>query len=122
MITGTVKKHLGRGRQMGFPTANIDVPADAEEGIFLAWSHVAPLMDQKLPSLIFIGKNETFEENEKVGEVYILDFEDNLYGKEIRVEIIEKLRKVIKFSSPNTLIQQIHNDVAEARRRFKKLL
>lgn len=119
---GIVKKHLGRGKELGFPTANIDAPAEISDGLYLAWTAVLPDAAQRYESLAFIGSNETFGEKERAAEIHILDFDGELYGKTIEVEIIQKLRPVVKFSSQNTLIQQMHNDVAEARRLFKKLL
>ena len=122
-FTGIVKQHLGRGKQLGFPTANVEAPTDIEDGLYLAWTNtdhqVRP--SEKLPSLVFIGANETFDEKERGAEIYIIDFDGNLYGKVLEVEIIKKLRPVIKFSSSHMLIQQMKSDVAEARRFFKKL-
>ncbi len=115
-ITGMVKKHLGRGKELGFPTANLDAPKDLEDGLYLAWTLVG---SDKLPSLLFIGANETFGEREKVAEVYILDFSGDLYGKQIETETIKKIRDVIKFDTKELLIEQMQKDEAIARAFFQ---
>lgn len=116
--SGKVKKNMGRGRELGFPTANIDVPEDSEEGIYVAWVMVD---SQKLPSLFFVGKAVTFGESKKQGEAYILDFEGDLYGKEIEVEVLEKLRENETFESPEELVVQMRDDEKQAREFFAKL-
>lgn len=118
-FSGVVKKHLGRGKELGFPTANIDAPKDLENGLYFAWTLVG---SDKLPSLLFVGANETFGEQEKVAEVYILDFNGDLYDQQIEVETIKKMREVLKFDSKELLIEQMHKDVAEARELFKRVL
>jgi riboflavin kinase / FMN adenylyltransferase len=116
-FTGIVKKHLGRGKQLGFPTANLEAPTELEDSLYLAWTEVEP--GKPLPSLAFIGNNQTFDEEERIAEVHILNFDQDIYGKQIEVEIIQRLRPVIKFSSARMLTQQMHNDVTEAKRFFK---
>jgi riboflavin kinase/FMN adenylyltransferase len=121
-ISGIVKKGAGRGKRLGFPTANIDLPKDLEieDGLYLGRVEVNPStsLGQKLASLIFVGANETFGESEKQGEVYILDFEGDLYGQKIFVEIIKKIRDVIKFSSVEDLISQMKKDEIIAKEFF----
>ena len=119
-LSGIVKKSFGRGKSLGFPTANFDLTEDIKSGLYLGWVEVNPSASsgQKLSSLVFVGANETFGETEKKAEVYILDFEKDLYGQEISVEIIKKIRDVIKFNSPKDLIEQMRKDEVEARRFF----
>ena len=132
-IRGIVKKHLGRGAKLGYPTANIEISADAEEGVFLGYTRISlpPLSsppslregekERGLPSLIFIGSPETFSEVDKRLEVHILDFAGDLYGEEIVVEIIHKLRENTKFESEEALIEQMKIDEREARKYFFKI-
>lgn len=122
-IKGIVKKNFGRGKSLGFPTANIDLTIDVESGLYLGWVEINPSTSsrQKLASLIFVGANETFGETEKKVEVYILDFKEDLYGQEISVEIIKKMRDVIKFNSPEELIEQMKKDEKSAREYFKSI-
>ncbi len=117
-IAGIVKKRLGRGKELGFPTANLDVDASAyEEGVYLGFTTVSPStgLGAKLPSLIFIGAAETFGDTEKFIESYILDFSADLYGQKIEVEIIKKLRNNEKFASREALIEQMKQDEQAAR-------
>jgi riboflavin kinase/FMN adenylyltransferase len=121
-FSGIVKKRNGRGKSLGFPTANIDAPDQIEDGLYLAWTVIKPDMAQRYPSLAFVGSNKMFDETDRRAEIYILDFDSDIYDKEIEVEIIQKLRPIVKFHSTKTLIQQMQNDEREARRIFKKLL
>jgi riboflavin kinase/FMN adenylyltransferase len=111
-FSGTAQKHLGRGTKLGFPTANMDVPSQAQEGTFLGWT---TLGGKKWPSLIFIGAPETFGETDKRAETYILDFRGSLYGKSIEIELIEKLRDNKKFGSEAELVEQMKADEQKAR-------
>lgn len=114
-FSGTVKKHLGRGKELGFPTANIDVPKDCEDGIYVGIVH---FNTRPYYSIVFVGAAETFEEYERKAEIYILDFTGDLYGQEIEVEIIQKLRENQKFDSPESLIKQMKQDEQVAREFF----
>lgn len=122
-ILGIVKKNLGRGKLLGFPTANIDLPKnlEIEEGLYLGRVEVNPSTSsgQKLASLIFVGANETFGESEKKVESYILDFVGDLAGQEIEIELTKKIREVIKFNTAQELIEQMKKDEEEAREFFK---
>ena len=77
-LSGIVKSHSGRGTKLGFPTANIDLAEDIPDGIYVGFTTVE---NHKLSSLIFIGTPEMFGETEKKAEIYILDFDEDLYGK-----------------------------------------
>ncbi|MBI2607815.1 MAG: riboflavin kinase [Candidatus Doudnabacteria bacterium] len=136
IISGKVKKHLGRGKQLGFPTANLDAETHAEEGVYVGlvthienglpplfvrklWPRKAIMPEQKyLPALIFIGSAKTFDEQERKVEVYILDFTYDIYGKELGVELIKKIRENEKFDSADELIEQMKQDELFARQFF----
>jgi riboflavin kinase/FMN adenylyltransferase len=108
---GIVKRNLGRGKKLGFPTANTDAPDNVADGLYLG-------LGNKSPALIFIGPAETFGETDRKAEIYILDFAGELYGQEIEVEIIKKLRETIKFDTERALIEQMWLDEQAARRYF----
>jgi riboflavin kinase/FMN adenylyltransferase len=108
---GIVKRYSGRGRQLGFPTANIQAPKDLSDGLYVG------LANDK-PSLIFIGANQTFGETDRRAEIYILDFNDDLYDKLIEIETLKKLRDVIKFETKEELITQMKKDEEDARLYF----
>jgi FAD synthase len=111
-FSGVVKKNLGRGTKLGFPTANIDVPENAEDGLYVGLAN-------KKPALVFIGSSKTFDETDRKAEIYILDFIGDLYGQEIEVELLKKLRENKKFESEQALIDQMKQDEQVAREFFK---
>lgn len=114
-ITGTVIKNAGRGKKLGFPTANIEAPRDARDGIYLGYTH----MDGKShPALLFIGAAVTFDESVRFAESYLLDFQGDLYGKTIVLEFVEYIRESRKFVSPEEMRKQIEEDERIARAYF----
>lgn len=105
-----------RGRTLGFPTANIKVqPEQAmpKDGIYVT---VTRATGRKLPSVTNIGVRPTFGGLKHLIETYILDFNGNLYGKKIRVELVERLRDEIRFKDVNHLVEQLKVDVSRARK------
>ena len=115
-LTGTVKPNLGRGRELGYPTANIPPNESIEDGLYVGY---ASFDDVKQPALIFIGPAITFNETERKAEIYLLDFKGDLYGKEIHVDVLQKQRDNIKFDSSEELIAQMQKDEEEAKKFFK---
>ncbi|MBI2356348.1 MAG: riboflavin kinase [Candidatus Doudnabacteria bacterium] len=136
-ISGKVIKHLGRGKRLSYPTANLDAKIELPEGIYLGLvknitgGKLPPLFLRKLlphaklfkntglPALIFIGKAETFDETKTLVEVHILDFSQEIYGCELEVEIIKKIRDNQKFETKEALIDQMKDDELQAREFFK---
>lgn len=114
-IFGIVQRHLGRGKKIGFPTANIQAPSGIEDAIYLAYTHIGP---KKYHSIVFVGAPPTFAETERRLEAHVLDFEGDLYGKAIGVEILKKLRDNRRFSSEAGLISQMKEDERLAREYF----
>ena len=114
-LEGEVVTGDRRGRELGFPTANVDVskamalPAD---GIYATWAVVNGV---RKPSATSIGVRPTFGLTERLVEVYILDFDGDIYGQELEVQFVDKLRDQEKFASLDALIDQINQDVANTR-------
>jgi len=107
LILGTVVKGFENGRKMGFPTANIAVPAEKllpPDGVYKG------LVNGKR-SIINIGKNPTFNAKNRTVEAHIIGFDGNLYGESITVELLKKVRDEIKFDSVNELKNQIKSDI-----------
>lgn len=116
-ITGIVQKNIGRGTKLGFPTANIDLnDKDIGDGIYVALTQSG---NERFKSLAFVGAAETFGQSEKKLEVYILDFNRDIYGHQISVQLLEKLRDNQKFTSESELIAQMKTDEKQAREFFK---
>ena len=118
-VSGTVVRHVGRGKRLGFPTANLRCTDVIQEGIYIAETEI-PGRDGRLPSLVFIGKAVTFGAEERFAELYLLDFSGDLYGKEIRVSALKKIRDNQKFDNEATLVAQMKGDEKIAREFFSK--
>lgn len=115
-LEGVVKKSKGRGRRLGFPTANMSYKFDLPEGVYAAFTFVN---SRALPALVFLGSPKTFETRKMNVETYILDFRANIYGKKIKLELLRKLRDNKKFASAKALVIQMKKDEKLARRFFK---
>lgn len=115
-IEGTVEKGLRNGTKMGIPTANIGYDEDMilpGNGVYAGYTYVS---DKKYKSVINVGNNPTFGADKVTIESHILDFNDDIYGKEIRVEFIEYMRGDIKFNNIDELKKQINADIERARK------
>ena len=107
------------GKLLGIPTANINLHDELcpKTGIYAVTVECA---DVKYRGVANIGYSPTFEDQEFTVEVHILDFNDNIYGKKIRVNFIKRIRDEIKFANISELIDQINIDIAAARDIFSK--
>jgi riboflavin kinase/FMN adenylyltransferase len=114
---GFVQKNKGRGRKLGFPTANLEIPLDLPEGIFVGYTKYK---SQQLPSLIFIGAPITFKELDKKAEIYILNYSEKIYDEFIEIIVEKKLRNNIQFNNKEDLIKQMEKDEKDAKAFFKK--
>lgn len=112
-IKGVVRKGKGRGKELGFPTANILLNRTVSEGVYAS---IITIDNHLYKAASFVGRAETFGENELQLESYILDFNRDIYGTEITVKLIEKLRESKKFPSVQSLITAIRKDVAQVSR------
>ncbi|MBU4194288.1 MAG: bifunctional riboflavin kinase/FAD synthetase [Actinobacteria bacterium] len=114
-VTGRVVKGHSRGKSMGFPTANLAlerdfcVPADGVYG------GKAILGQSRYLSAINIGSNPTFCDEEVALEVFLIDFEGDIYGESLEVEFHHRLRREVAFSGEKELARQIQNDVEKVR-------
>ena len=114
-LSGRVVRGHGRGGPMGFPTANLEVAeglAVPGDGIYATWAHVAGTRYMAATS---IGVRPTFEDAGHTVEAYLMDFEGDLYGREIRLEFISWLREELSFDSVEALQEQIAEDVHRTR-------
>lgn len=108
ILEGIVEKGAQLGRTLGFPTANITYPADIVEipyGVYY-------VKIGKLRGIMNWGEKPTIDKNLKpVVEVHIFDFSKDLYGQNIRIEVLKKIREEIKFANLEDLKQQINKDI-----------
>jgi riboflavin kinase/FMN adenylyltransferase len=117
-LWGVVERGAGRGRGLGFPTANlggieVQIPAD---GVYAARAH---LDEGRSPqaAAVHIGPNATFGARARTVEAHLIDFDGDLYGRPVELDLLAFLRPTRKFSSVDDLLAQIRSDVAEARAR-----
>jgi riboflavin kinase / FMN adenylyltransferase len=118
-LAGEVVEGDKRGRTLGFPTANIKPAPRAclpGTGVYAGWWL---WNGQKLPAAINVGVRPTFKTDDPpLCEVYVIDFDGDLYGERGEVEFVARLRPELKFESAGALIEQMHADVQEARRKL----
>ncbi len=140
-VVGQVVHGEARGRELGFPTANLGqdsqgmVPAD---GVYAGWVTVdqhtavnqhgetdhegtADHDGARWPAAISVGSNPTFHGIQRVVEAHVIDRHDervedfDLYGQQVRVEFVERLRGMVAYEGVEKLVQQMHQDVEDAR-------
>ena len=115
-LEGSVIHGFGRGKGMGFPTVNLDLKEDMLIPASGVYCTKVIHNDNVYPSLTNIGFNPTFQRSgELTIETHILDFWGNIYGDEIRICFMEKIREEKRFQSSDELKEQIKRDI-EARR------
>ena len=119
-LVGTVVAGQGRGTSLGYPTANLQpndnilIPGD---GIYATWIYIGPDRHMAASS---IGFRPTFGELDHTIESFVLDFEGDLYGKEIRLEFVSRLRNEMRFDSIDALKEQVSLDVNKTRSVLQK--
>ena len=116
-LEGIVERGFQRGRKIGIPTANILCLSDTMplSGVYCGFALLKG--EPKFKAVMNIGTNPTFSQSShQTIECHILDFDRDIYGRELRVEFVSKLRNEKKFSGPEELVTQIHLDIAEARK------
>ncbi|MFH1832863.1 MAG: riboflavin kinase [Candidatus Levyibacteriota bacterium] len=116
-FSGKVIQGKKRGKRLGFPTANIAIDEKIPEGVYLS---IATIEEKEYQSLTFVGRAETFDENFYHAETYILSWpaDKSLYGQEIKVGLIKKIRENKKFASEQKLAEQMQKDKKEAQEFF----
>ncbi|WP_067441429.1 bifunctional riboflavin kinase/FAD synthetase [Nocardioides jensenii] len=118
-IHGVVVKGDQRGRELGFPTANVpttDLVAVPADGVYAGWLQRCDT-DERFPAAISVGSNPTFDGvRERRVESYVLDRTDlDLYGVEVEVSFIERIRGMVKFEGIEKLVDTMNDDVVRTR-------
>lgn len=121
-VEGIVYRGHMRGRQLGFPTANLESPphtAVPGDGIYAGWLvslDADGAETDRWPAAISVGPNATFGEAERTVEAYALDRDDlDLYGAHVAIDFVARLRGTERFGSVDDLVAQMHRDVDQAR-------
>jgi riboflavin kinase/FMN adenylyltransferase len=117
-LRGEVVRGDGRGQLLGIPTANLDVLAERVvplEGVYACRAWIGNL---QRGAVVNIGVRPTFEDRPVAPrvEAHLLDFEGDVYGTQITLEFIERLREEKRFPSKEALVQQIQKDIESARK------
>jgi riboflavin kinase/FMN adenylyltransferase len=115
-LEGVVVRGERKGRELGFPTANIQV-GDPEkmlprEGIYAVYGWVC---GERLPGLLHLGPRPTFAGFAPTVELWLMDWAGDIYGDRVRVEFVERIRDVLPFTSADALVQAMHADARRGR-------
>lgn len=120
-VRGEVVKGDQRGRELGYPTANVPTTgmlAAPADGVYAGWlRRLDDPRRTRLPAAISVGTNPTFDgERERRVEAYVLDRTDlELYGVEVEVSFVAKIRGMLRFDSVEDLVETMHRDVEHTR-------
>jgi riboflavin kinase / FMN adenylyltransferase len=123
-VRGVVALGDKRGRELGFPTANVSVPGDIllpADGIYAGWFERPD--GTVYPSAISLGRRPTFyvEAHVSLLEAHLLDFDGDLYDEHAKVRFVTRLRDEVRFESVEALVEQIGRDVDQARELLRAL-
>lgn len=115
-LSGPVVAGAHRGAGLGFPTANIAIGRDRALPAFGIYVTRAFVRESQHRSCTNIGVRPTFDsEPQPTVETFILDFDDDIYGQELRIDLLHRLRDELKFDSVDALVDQMHRDITDAR-------
>jgi riboflavin kinase/FMN adenylyltransferase len=114
-LHGKVVEGAGRGEGLGFPTANMDVKSGQAlppDGVYVGLTRFNGTMYQAMTN---IGRNPTFGEGDRTVESYMVDYHGDLYGKEVYLDIVARIRDEKKFASAEELKKQIGQDIVQGK-------
>ena len=119
-LEGIVVRGDGRGRELGYPTANLSLPRYAAvpaDGIYACWFiRSGADGEQRRQAAVSVGTNPTFSGRERRVEAFVLDTDEDLYGQRVSLDFVRRLRDMEKFDSADALVEQVHKDVAQTRK------
>lgn len=112
-LTGKIIHGEGRGREIGFPTINVEGDfRDLEQGVYAVW---VDLNGTRHKGAMNYGPQPTFNSGIVRVEIFLLDFEGDIYGQTVTVEAVERIREVKKFASVEELRAQINQDIVRVK-------
>jgi len=117
-LGGEVVTGAERGRQLGFPTANLIPPVGRVLPAYGVYAGHAIEGGRAYPAVANVGSRPTFGEEQPLIEVHLLDYSGDLYGRELAFEFVERVRPIQRFASVDELRAQIQADIASARVRL----
>ncbi|WP_189053713.1 bifunctional riboflavin kinase/FAD synthetase [Longimycelium tulufanense] len=119
-LEGIVVRGDSRGRELGFPTANLSTPRFAAvpaDGIYACrFLHAdADGVTRSLQAAVSVGTNPTFSGRERRVEAYVLDIDEDFYGERVALDFVARIREMQRFDSPAELVEEMHRDVEHTR-------
>lgn len=114
-LRGRVVTGAGRGATLGFPTANLDIGSEhalPPDGVYASWVHID---GQVYQSMTNVGQCPTFSGCKRTVEAYVVDYRGDLYGREMKIDVIARLRDEKKFDTVEALKKQMAQDVRQGR-------
>lgn len=114
-LRGKVVSGAGRGEILGFPTANLDISSGQAlppDGVYASWAYVN---GKAYPSMTNIGQCPTFGDGERTVEAYLVDYIGDLYGHELQIDLVDRLRDEKKFASADELKAQVAEDIKQGK-------
>jgi riboflavin kinase/FMN adenylyltransferase len=121
-VDGVVVRGDRRGREIGYPTANVEsppftaIPADGVyAGHLVTRDPRSGASRERFPAAISVGSNPTFQGSRRTVEAYVLDFDDDLYGEHVGVEFVQRLRPMAAFDHLDGLLAAMAKDVSDTR-------
>ena len=120
MLSGKVIDGKKLGRTIGFPTANLEINKEKvipKKGVYYT---TVKIEEKIFKGITSVGNNPTVNGQELTLETYILDFNEDIYGKEINVYFIDRIRDEVKFNNINELVEQLKKDkkFAEGKKKY----
>ncbi|SCG83399.1 riboflavin kinase / FMN adenylyltransferase [Proteiniborus sp. DW1] len=110
-INGTIVKGKGRGKGLGFATANLKTDTKYQIPKFGVYKSITSIDNREFLSITNIGSNPTFNDVDFSIETHILNFNENIYGKRVHIQLLEFIREEKKFSNKNELVKQVMRDI-----------
>lgn len=115
-LTGKVVTGYGRGVSLGFPTANLEIASGhvlPPDGVYAGRAYIN---SNNYQSMINIGKNPTFGLNKRTVEAYLMNYHGDLYGADLQLDIISRIRDEKKFDSTEELKKQVAEDIRQGKK------
>lgn len=110
-LSGKVVRGKGDGRKLGFPTANIVLEQDIFQLRHGVYACTVVVNGNKIKGVAHYGPRAVFDETTPQFEVHLLDFDKDIYGETLELELIKFLRETIKFDSVEEMVEQIKEDI-----------
>ena len=115
-LMGKVVTGYGRGAGLGFPTANLEIAYEhalPPDGVYTGWVHIN---GKAYESMINIGKNPTFGVNKRTIEAFLIDYHGDLYGYDLQLDIVARIRDEKKFDNIEELKKQVGEDILKGKK------